>query len=375
MTVLHLISSGGMYGAEAVILNVSQAMARSGHRSIVGVFSNSARPNLQLHQAAQAAGLESHLVECRGQVDRRVPARIRRLVHDTSAEVAHAHGYKADIYTDLALRRRGLPLVSTCHTWYDTDLFLRIYGAVDRRVLRSFDGVIAVSAEVRDRLLRSGTNADRIRCISNGIDLETFARAAASSRDASGTSAVTVGVVARLAPEKGHSFFLRAAAMVLAEFPRTRFALVGDGPERPKLEELVDQLGLRPAVSFYGQRKDMPEVYASFGILVQSSVQEGLPMALLEGMASRLPVVATAVGEVPTVLHHGRAGLLVPHSDPHALAEAILRLLRNPSERAAFAAAAYAEVQANFSATRTAEQYLELYLQLFARRTERGAAR
>ena len=177
MKVLHLISSGGMYGAEAVILNLSVALKAAGHASEIGLFANSTQPNLQLQAAASRLGIASHLIPCRGQLDVSVPKRIRDLVQGRGADLVHAHGYKADVYAALALHRVGTPLVSTCHTWYDNDFAVRVYGAVDRWVLRRFDGVVAVSEDVRNRLLKAGVASSKIRLIGNGVDLEPFAKA------------------------------------------------------------------------------------------------------------------------------------------------------------------------------------------------------
>src|SRR5271154_4433559 len=115
MKILHIISSGGMYGAEAVILNMSRALNEDGHQSMLAVFSNSSNLNLQLYEAAIRDGIESHLIACVGQIDRRVIVRIRELMARTGADVVHAHGYKADVYTYVALRGSGTPIVSTCH--------------------------------------------------------------------------------------------------------------------------------------------------------------------------------------------------------------------------------------------------------------------
>ncbi len=154
MKILHIISSGGMYGAEAVILNLSRTLNERAHSSVLGVFSNSANPNLQLHEAATKEHIESHLIPCTGQIDRTVIASIRDLAARTNADIVHAHGYKADIYSYIALRRSAIPLISTCHTWYDNDLFVSLYGMADRMVLRNFAAIVAVSDEVKLRLLK-----------------------------------------------------------------------------------------------------------------------------------------------------------------------------------------------------------------------------
>ena len=362
MKVLHIISSGGMYGAEAVILNMSRTLMEGPHCSALGVFSNSSNPNLQFHEAALKEGLESHLIPCRGQVDRSAIAAIRELAIQSGADVVHAHGFKADIYVYFALRGLGLPLVSTCHTWYDNDLVVTLYGMADRLVLRKYARVVAVSDEVRQRLLKAGVRDEKIRMVRNGIDLRPFAGAAPSLRDPSTPGgALLIGLVGRLAWEKGVDVFLKAAVRVLGEFRNATFVVVGEGPDQGKLEQLIDELGIRASVSMLGRRDDMPSVYASLDVMVSSSRQEGLPMAILEGMASGLPLVATAVGEVPTVVQDGVTGLLVPAEDVERLATSILELLGDAAKRKRFGAAARKLIEDDYSAQRMTADYLRVY--------------
>ncbi|HLI76789.1 MAG TPA: glycosyltransferase, partial [Acidobacteriaceae bacterium] len=241
MKILHLISSGGMYGAEAVILNLSAELNREGqHTSALGVFLHSSNQIPELHKVASGAGLRSSLVPCLGQLDLSVPSRLRALAEEEGADVIHAHGYKADVYAYLAFRQHRRALVSTCHTWYDNDLAVRIYGAADRWVLRSYDEVIAVSPEVQARLLGAGAKADRVHLIRNGIDVGPFEDAEAKrlSRNQEGMG-LNVGLVGRLAPEKGIDVFLRAAALLFPKVPSVRFSVAGEGPERSTLERLL----------------------------------------------------------------------------------------------------------------------------------------
>jgi glycosyltransferase involved in cell wall biosynthesis len=360
--ILHIISSGGMYGAEAVILNMSRTLNEGPHSSALGVFANSASPNLQLHEVAAKEGIESHLVPCRGQIDRTVSASIRELASRTNADIVHAHGYKADIYTYLALRGSGLPLVSTCHTWYDNNRLVTLYGKADRMVLRNYAAVVAVSDEVKQRLLRAGVREDKIHLVRNGIDLRPFDDALPSLRDGpTSNHPPIVGLIGRLSIEKGVDIFLHAAAHVLIALPSTKFVVVGEGPDRDKLESLIDELKIRESLSMLGRRDDMPSVYASLDIMVSASRKEGLPMAILEGMASRLPLVATAVGEVPTIVLDGRTGVLLSPEDPGALASAIIKLLQDPAERERLGAAARKLIEDEFSADRMTADYLRVY--------------
>ena len=369
MKVLHIISSGGMYGAEAVILNVSRILNEGPHRSILGVFSNSSRPNLQLHETAKKEGIESHLIPCKGPIDRSVPATIRELVHRTGAEVVHAHGYKADVYVYLAMRGSRTPIVSTCHNWIGKDASVRFYGVVDRFVLRSYAGVVAVSEEVKHRLLRARVQEERIHLIRNGVDLRLYDRKLPSPRNERAPDCpLVVGLAGRLSQEKGVDLFLRAAAGVLIELPHTRFLVVGDGPDRATLTALIGRLGIGESVSLLGRSDDMPSFYASLDMLVSSSRLEGLPIGLLEGMASRLPLVATAVGAVPEVVQDGHTGILVPAENVDALTRAVVELLRDPILRERFGEAAVKLVREEFSAERMTMEYLRLYEEVLTRK-------
>ena len=351
MRVLHLISSGGMYGAEAVILNLCSVLnATPGDHSMIGVFGNSGQPIPELHAAALRAGVESHVLACRGQLDRTTSEAIRNLQRASSADIVHAHGYKADVYGWLAFRRTETPLVSTCHTWYDNDLAVRLYGALDRQILKRFHGVVAVSDQVRDRLLAAGVRPQRIRLIRNGIELHAFADAPskrAQRRSAGGP--LKIGLVGRLSPEKGVDILIDAAAEVVRRAPGTQFVVAGDGPDRAALEGQILRLGLHDNVLLAGRTNDMAAFYASVDVLVSASREEGLPIALLEGMGSGLPVVATSVGAVPQIIENATPGCWS--------ARAMCRLWPMPSARSSMTrACAFASARQVNSASRMSSQ-------------------
>ncbi len=360
MRILHIISSGGFYGAEAVILNLSQALQSQGSQSEVAFFENLPHPNYDLETAAAKRSITTHRLPCHGQLDLSVLKRIRDLRQSTQADVVHAHGYKADLYTWAALRKTGVPFVSTCHNWLDDSTLLRTYGAADRRVLRSFAAVIAVSQEVKARLNAAGVLPERLTIIPNGIDTEPFVHQSARPELAM-DGPLTVGLVGRLSYEKGIDLFIRAAAKVLEELPGTRFAIVGEGPERSALEQLIRSLNLVGHVNLLGRKVDMPAVYASLDIIVSSSRQEGLPISLLEAMASGRAIVATAVGEVPSLIQHQQTGLLVPPNDVIALVGGLKTLLSSASLRRQLGDAAQLHVESAFSARQMTDRYQDVY--------------
>lgn len=363
MRVLHLISSGGMYGAEAVILNLSHALQQAGDVCVIASFRNASS---QLHERALAEHVPAVLVDCEGQLSASAVKSIRAAVTQHRIQLVHAHGYKADLYAWAALRGTGVALVSTCHTWYDNDLALRVYGALDRWVLRRYARVVAVSAEVEERLLHSGVKAGRVRRIRNGVDPVPFAAAAVTrSRRAEGQGALegrlTAGLVGRLSQEKGVDVFVEAAGQVHRQLPHARFCIAGEGPERTRLQEQIESLGLGSCVQLLGRQEDMVAAYAGMDLLVSASRQEGLPIALLEGMASGLPLVATAVGEVPTLVVPGETGLLVAPMDAAALADAMVHVLSQQDLRRSMGCNARALVEREFSVSRMAAEYRQVY--------------
>jgi glycosyltransferase involved in cell wall biosynthesis len=357
--ILHTISSSGMYGAEAVILNLSHELNRAGHESIIGVFQHRGETVHQLSDAAISEGIASYSIPCRGQIDLSAARRIRDLVQTLGVDVVHAHGYKADIYTWIAMRGLRVPLVSTCHNWLDTNISTSVYGWIDRRVLRNFSDIVAVSENVRKKLLDSGVSARKVRIIRNGIDVGKFRTNRAWTEDAH--APLIVGLAGRLSVEKGVDIFLRVAAGVRHTFPEVRFVIVGEGPERATLEQIIKGLDLEELVSMPGRCNDMRSFYHSLDVLVSSSRMEGLPMGLLEAMASGLPVIATDVGDVSKIVHDGETGILVPSEDEEALEEAIIGVLRNISLRQSLGKEAAAFIEKEFSAASMTAQYLKIY--------------
>ena len=362
MKILQLISSSGVYGAESVILNLARGLSDGGHSCVLGVFANSPNPNLQLHEKALEEGVPSYPFPCRGQFDLTAIRRIRYLAMETGADIIHTHGYKADVYTRLAMLDSGVPLVSTCHNWLDEDWRTYLYGLVDRYVLRSFPRVVSVSEQVRQRLLKAGVQPERIRIIPNGIDLYPFTvERRLDPVEWSQDRPAVVGMVARLSAEKGVDLFLHAAAQVAGRISHVRFVVVGDGPDREELEALIDELRLRPYVSMLGRRNDMPAQYALFDLLVSSSRKEGFPIAILEAMASGLPLVAAAAGDLLKVVRNGETGILLPTGDPGALASTIVDLLRDREKRRRLGAAARRLVESQYSARQMSNDYLDTY--------------
>lgn len=358
MRVVHLISSAGWYGAENVLVNLAAASRAQGCDAVAGVLCDARNPHTEVAERAEARGVPAEIFHCSGRLDLHTVGELRRWVAGTGVDIVHTHGYKANFYASGALWGRSTGWVTTCHTGTDqpeSTPFLRAYDAMNRYLLRRVDRVVAVSPAIAAGLLAQGVDGGRLSTIGNGVDADRFQLPHVPE------DVRVVGVVGRLIREKGPYVLLEAAARIVSEFPKTLIVFVGDGPERADLERTAAEAGLADHVRFAGERSDMPEVYASFDVFVQPSFSEGMPMTVLEAMAAGLAVVATSVGAVPSLLEPAGCGLLSPPRDAAALADAVLRLLRDETLARRLGEAARQHLRAHYSAEAMARQYLALY--------------
>ncbi|GAB0104498.1 glycosyltransferase [Nocardia sp. JMUB6875] len=198
-----------------------------------------------------------------------------------------------------------------------------------------------------------GYARDKIRIVHNGVDpalYETGDDRGAVAALGLGPDDLIVGIVAALRPEKDHETFLRAARRVADAVPRARFLIVGDGPERARIEALTSELGLGDRVVLAGSRPDVPDLLRAMDVVVLSSHSvECFPMALLEAMAAARPAVCTAVGGVPELVDDGVTGCLVPPRDPNALGDKLIAVLSDETRRRGMGAAARVRVETEFS--------------------------
>jgi glycosyltransferase involved in cell wall biosynthesis len=300
--------------------------------------------------------------------------RLYRAMRATRPAIVHTHTAKAGVLGRLAARLAGVPIV--VHTYHGhvlrgyfgplkTAFFRRLEGLLNRIT----DVPITVSSALRDELAAMGiAPRDKIRVVPLGLDLERFtrprARGVLRAVCGAGEDEPLVGVVGRLVPIKDVDTFLRAAAHVVRSVPGARFAIVGDGELRPALERTAAGLGLGARVTFVGWRQDLEAIYADLDVVVNSSLNEGTPVALIEAMAAGRPVVATAVGGTPDLLGNGERGALVPAGDPAALGDAIVSVLRGGAEAAFRARAAREYVLGHHSVDRLLRDIDALYREL-----------
>jgi glycosyltransferase involved in cell wall biosynthesis len=251
-------------------------------------------------------------------------------------------------------------------------------GLVDRRLIAAgSDVIIACSQEDRSRMIeRQGIAPTAVRLVPNGID----GRSPTPCRDVRAelgiaSGAPVVGSVGALRAEKRFDVLLRAVSELAPRCPGMRVVIVGEGAERPRLEALAAELGLGDALLMLGARGDVPDVLEAFDVAVVSSDFEGSPLSVMEYMEAGLPVVATAVGGLPQLVHDGVHGVLVPRREPSALAAAIEALVADPERGRALGAAGRERRRAEFDVDIMVGRVESLYEELYAARTRGGRLR
>ena len=286
--------------------------------------------------------------------------------------VAHAFDFYTNLMLLPAARLAGVPGVIGSQRQIG-DLLSSAKALSQVAAFRFCDRVVCNSQAAANQLVEQGLPRRRVVVIRNGLRLEDFTQVRPSLCRQAGT--LRVGMIARMNTQsKNHALFLRAAARIASRFPMAQFVLAGDGPLRPELEELARKLGLGEQALFLGDRRDIQGIMASLDVSVLPSESESLSNAIMESMASGVPVVASDVGGNPELIREGR-GVLVSAGSETEFAKAIGDLLQDEGLRLRLGENAKRFAQENFSIENLRARHTELYSDLLAEKNWRPDAR
>ena len=355
--ILQLLATGGSGGAQESYTGLLLRLGRS--RYEVRALSLSAGSAVQ---RLRGLGVEVDVLD--EPDDERAVTELAQWLRRNEIDLVHAHMYRAEIVGTQAAVAAGTPvIVATVHS-------SRVRSDGDRALLASLtpamDRLIVPSESIARKVRAEGRHA-RFAVIPNGVDLSRFASPVPPCRLRSEfgipADAPLLGVVARLEPEKGHRHLVAAMPSILRAAPDAWLAIVGEGSEAHALRAQAADLGVDERVVFTGRRDDVTAITADVTIALLPSLREAQGISILEAMALSRPVVAAAVGGIPEVITDGVDGLLVPPADPAVLADAVVRLINDPTLRDRIAEAGYRTVAERFSidaqVRRTEEAYDE----------------
>ncbi len=381
MRILHVNTERTWRGGEQQVAWLVEGLMQLGE----GRHTLAVVPGGALEARARKAGWEVEPLAMRRGWSPATARRLGEIVRRGKFDLVHAHTAHAHTLAWLGVARHGLaPVIATRRVDFEIAQGpLRFF----RRKKFQHPGIhlIAISSAVREALVRGGAPPERITLVPSGIDPGRL-RAGRGESEAlreeigAGAKTLVIGNVGALTDHKGQIYLLRAADHLRRWFftvtlgsrslPYTDFrvVLVGEGEDRPKLEEEIRRLHLEDKVLLAGFRSDVAGWYGAFDLYCVASHLEGLGTSMLDAMWMRLPLAATRTGGIVDAIQHEQNGLLVPPRDEEALARALIRLIDEPGLARRLGDAAHNTVESRFTVDRMVEGNLAVYHQILSSR-------
>lgn len=364
--VLHVINGEHYAGAERVQDLLAGQLADLGFEVGLACLKPGQFAELRTHR-----NVALYQLPMRGRMDLRAVAKLVRIIRKRGYRLLHAHTPRSLLVAGLASVITRVPLVyhvhspasrDTTHRWRN-----RINALIERIGMAACSAVIPVSGSLAEHVKNQGLPGRKVALVRNGVPCRT-----ARPCRAAGTANWTLGTIALFRPRKGVEILLEALALLRASGLPVRLRAVG-GFETPEyqreIQNTVERLGLSDAVDWTGFRRDVDAELRRMDVLVLPSLfGEGLPMVVLEAMASGVPVVATRVEGVPEAIRDGKDGLVAEPGNPRSLADAVARLVKGTADWSALRASALARHAEHFSDRSMAEGVAAVYRRLLAER-------
>jgi glycosyltransferase involved in cell wall biosynthesis len=281
--------------------------------------------------------------------------KIALIVGKERISIIHSHHRWSSFIAFFVSKIFRVPLITTYHGIHEGKKRLTLWG----------DSIISVSEDAKKHLVEYfHVNPEKIKVIHNGVQIPNFENFEIERKGNPVSNHPVIANIARMSPEKDQETLFIAMKRVIKNYPEVKLLLVGKGNLEDKLRMLVEQLGITKSVEFVGEIQDISSVLERIDFLVLSSLTEGLPMAVLEALAFEKPVVATIVGDIPSVVVDGETGCLVPPKNPGQLANAISFLLKNRDKALEMGRNGRELVKDKFSAERMAVETEKVYRDL-----------
>jgi glycosyltransferase involved in cell wall biosynthesis len=366
--ILHHIETSGPGGAETVLLNIAAGIDKNHYNSKVVLHKSK-----WLDEQLSKKEIDTEIVPCKRSWDILFLSKLVGYCRRHKIDLIHSHLFGANLYSCLAGAILRLPVVATFHN----ELFFRgqseRYLTIKSFIIRNFASQLVFVAEYmkEDYSTYLKMSEDKMLTVYNGADLTEYIDkneiSAIKTELGIKDGDLIVGHVANFRAPKGHHYLVEAASLVCRRVPRAKFLLIGDpgnGAIKKDIEDFIAESGLEGNILILGFRNNVNMLLQIMDIFVLSSTTEGLPVSVIEAMASSKPVVATNVGGLPEIVIHRQSGYLVEPGNAEALAEKTLILLDDEALRERMGRVGRKSVEEKFSLRVMVNKYQNLYGEL-----------
>lgn len=363
-TVCHVVHSLGVGGAEVLVADMIRSLSVR-FRCVVACLDDIG----SIGESLIAEGVPLKLLNREPGIDWKCGRRLAAWCEEQNVGAMHVHQCTPMFQAMLSrLPGKRVPLLLTEHGRHHPDFPSRKRAIVHKLLLGKRDRLIAVGEATRQALIANeGLPANRVEVIYNGVDLKQFTEVAPEIRgEVRRELGLTdddwiITLVARLDAIKDHPTAIRTVQKVLESVPGAKLLIVGDGPEREKIEGIVRDGSLGDCVHMLGTRRDVPRLLRASDTFLMSSIGEGIPLTIIEAMAAGIPVVSTAVGGIPEMVTTGETAFLHDSGDADGLAGSIVKLANDEALRSRVIDAARQRAFDVFSREQMLASYAKLY--------------
>jgi len=371
MKILHIIDSGGLYGAEVMLLTLVEEQLKLGlHPTICSIGEHNVKEK-PLETEARKKGIKVKKFRMRAGPNFLGAWKILKFAQEENFDILHSHGYKANVLFGFMPKKiRKIPMITTLHGWTNTgrNSRMKLYEWLDAKSLAFIDAVVLVNKAMLSNPKLKNSKVKDIKVINNGIAISSNDGQKSESNNNLDANIINfcnkgliIGSIGRLSEEKGFDYLIDAFHVLLKQNIDVKLVIIGEGRERIKLQEKIDALNLSKKVLLAGYKEKANQYLRFFKIFVLPSLTEGLPITILEAMKAKIPIVATKVGGIPDVLHNGLGGMLIEPKNSESLAFAILHLLNNPDLAQHLTDYSYKEVTSKYTSEIMSAKYLNIY--------------
>jgi glycosyltransferase involved in cell wall biosynthesis len=374
--VLHLrVAAGTGGGPEKTILNSPKFIRQFGYDAQVAYLCPPGDPLAEsLRARAQASDCPLTIIEDRGLTDLKVVSRVIQLCKRERIDILQTHDYKSNAIGLIVRRFHRCHLATMLHGWTDMSGRMPLYKKIDQWCLPWYQRLICVSEDLLEECRKLRIPERKLKLVHNAIDHHLYQRrvsvAEAKSSIGARPNRFLIGSVGRLSPEKCFLELIEVVAKLQQEGLAIDLWIAGDGAQRTELQHRIAQLGCSDSIKLLGQLQDTIGFYQAMDLFVLNSMREGLPNVILEAMALEVPIIATAIAGIPSLIQTNVTGQLIEAGDLIALKASIQSAIAGASHQTDMAHRARQAIESRFTFEARMGKMAEIYNTLLDRSTD-----